>query len=143
MEPNMNRPTIEQRSDEDSQRRAIVIDLSMAKLLGSILAAFAIGGFCVGIWIFKQDAAIEGLAKRMDALDSNLASRAGARDAQFAALGSRIGAVEDRTRPLEITVASIANSMAFVRDRVDSGLADIGNRLDRIEDRLPGVSPDR
>jgi hypothetical protein len=138
MEPNMNRPTIEERSGEDSQRRAIVIDLTMAKLLGSILGAFAVGGFAFGLWIFSQSAAIERLADRQALLERNLDARASARDAQMANVNSRISAVEDRIRPLEISTASMANSVAFVRDLVESGLAEIGDRLDRIEDRLGG-----
>ena len=121
----MNRPRIETREPEAATSRAIVLDLGLARIIVGMMGA-AIG---VGIWVGTLVADHGG---RLASLEAGRISR----NAELAAINSRIDALDNRIRPVEVSVGSMASSVAFIRERVDAGLGDITDRLERLEDRL-------
>lgn len=97
----------------------------------------------VGSWTMMQGKNTEQdrIIADLDAKVSNISTqinitlneRRVARDQQAAAVSGRIDGLEGRIRPLEVSTASTASSLAFIRDNVISGFAEIGRRLDRME----------
>lgn len=136
----MNRPVIEPRAAEDAESRAIVLDLGLAKILIGIVGAAVGVGIWVGTLVADHGGRIKAIEDNLTSIVDGMDRRAAARDTQMNALSARIDSLDTRVRPLEVSVGSIASSVAFIRERVDAGFSDLGDRMDRLEDRL-GTAP--
>jgi hypothetical protein len=113
----------EERPAESASARAVVINYSLAWTI----FVTAIGALVAGVvWVTTID-------NRVTAIEGRRATR----DAQFEGIADRIDQLETRIRPLEVTSASTAASLAFIRDQLTDGFVDISKRLDRIEDGKP------
>lgn len=142
----MNVPHMEPRDPETAKSRALVVDWTFARwLLGIVVAA----SLFIGTKAYQIGTLVENHTGRIAEIERTLEERKKARDDQIGALGDRIDAsnsrindrvdtinagIDSRIRPLEITSASMANSMAFFREQITAA----NNKLDRLTDQLLG-----
>lgn len=120
----MNRPTMETRDSETSQNRVVVMDWSVAKWALSILGAALFAAIGVGLWVgttvTDHGGRIKSLEEKKEDIDENIAR------------------LEERVRPLELSVQSTANSAAFQRDLMDT----INQKMDQLDTKVDRLLED-
>lgn len=111
----------------DQQVRDWYVGARAAAAVCLVIVTTACGGaWWLGGWMAKMEA-------KLAAYDTRVTERREARDAERDAMLARMDSLEGRIRPLEMTTASTAQSLAFIRDQQSAAFDDLRARLDRIE----------
>lgn len=120
----MGIPHVEHRDADVAKMRAVVVEMSTARWFIGI--AVTVLTILVGV-TWRASA----YGSRIESLEASRLTRNG----ELNDIRGNIDHMEDRIRPLEITSASTANSLSYLRDTMDKMDAKIDKLIDQDHDK--------